>query len=52
VKRKFFFVGVILFITANLIFAQGEKIGYVDSQIILTQFPAAIKAQGDHGLHS
>ncbi|MCH7963437.1 MAG: OmpH family outer membrane protein [Bacteroidetes bacterium] len=28
-------------------FAQGEKIGYVDSQIILTQYPAAIKAQGD-----
>jgi len=28
-------------------FAQGEKMGYVDSQIILTQFPAAIKAQGD-----
>ena len=30
-------------------FAQtGElKIGYVDSQVILAQFPAAIKAQGD-----
>ncbi|GMR24848.1 MAG: OmpH family outer membrane protein [Ignavibacteria bacterium] len=46
-KRKLFFVGVILFITVNLVFAQGEKIGYVDSQIILTQFPPAIKAQGD-----
>lgn len=46
-KRKLFFVAVILVITGNLIFAQGEKIGFVDSQIILTQYPPAIKAQGD-----
>ncbi|RKZ00339.1 MAG: OmpH family outer membrane protein [Ignavibacteriae bacterium] len=37
----------ILFISSTSIFSQGEKIGYVDSQIILTQYPAAIKAQGD-----
>ena len=34
-------------IGATSLYAQGEKIGYVDSQVILTQLPAAIKAQGD-----
>ena len=37
----------ILFSSSISMFAQGEKMGYVDSQIILTQYPAAIKAQGD-----
>jgi outer membrane protein len=36
-----------LFISSVSIFAQGQKMGYVDSQIILNQYPAAIKAQGD-----
>ncbi len=40
------FIAVCLLAGASA-FAQGEKIGYVDSQIILTQYPAAIKAQGD-----
>ena len=35
-------------ICGGVLFAQTpQKIGYVDSQIILTQLPAAIKAQGD-----
>ena len=42
----------LLFLAAILIFtvavnAQTQKIGYVDSQTILAQMPAAIKAQGD-----
>jgi len=41
------FIAVCLLLAGASAFAQGEKIGYVDSQIILTQFPAAIKAQGD-----
>jgi outer membrane protein len=40
---------VILFVIfAATLFAQSEqKIGYVDSQVILTQLPEAIKAQSD-----
>jgi outer membrane protein len=38
----------ILFISSVATFAQSpQKIGYVDSQIILTQLPEAIKAQSD-----
>ncbi len=38
----------ILLISTVTIFAQSpQKIGYVDSQIILTQLPEAIKAQSD-----
>lgn len=38
----------ILLISTVAIFAQNpQKIGYVDSQIILTQLPEAIKAQSD-----
>ncbi len=37
----------ILLLCGSTIFAQAQKIGYVDSQIILTQLPEAIKAQGD-----
>ena len=39
---------LILLISTVTIFAQNtQKIGYVDSQIILTQLPEAIKAQSD-----
>ena len=37
---------ITLLIAGSQIFAQ-QKIGYVDSQVILTQLPEAIKAQGD-----
>jgi len=47
VKKKMLLIAVCLLLAGASAFAQGEKIGYVDSQIILTQFPAAIKAQGD-----
>lgn len=46
-KKNLLIIATILFISSISMFAQGEKMGYVDSQIILTQFPAAIKAQGD-----
>lgn len=46
-KKNLLIIAAILFISSISIFAQGEKMGYVDSQIILTQYPAAIKAQGD-----
>jgi outer membrane protein len=47
VKKYLFLFTVILF--AGLVPAQtqAQKIGYVDSQVILTQLPEAIKAQGD-----
>jgi outer membrane protein len=45
VKKYLFLFTVILF--AGLVPAQAQKIGYVDSQIILQQLPEAIKAQGD-----
>lgn len=39
---------ILLMISAVTVFAQSpQKIGYVDSQIILTQLPEAIKAQSD-----
>jgi len=39
---------IIIMITAGtFLYSQDLKIGYVDSQVILTQLPAAIKAQGD-----
>jgi len=47
VKNNLLIIAAILFVSSTSMFAQGEKIGYVDSQIILTQYPAAIKAQGD-----
>ena len=46
-KKNLLIITAILFVSSISMFAQGEKIGYVDSQIILTQYPAAIKAQGD-----
>jgi outer membrane protein len=45
VRRYLLFI---LLISTVAIFAQNpQKIGYVDSQIILTQLPEAIKAQSD-----
>ena len=39
---------LILLVTSTALFAQSpQKIGYVDSQVILTQLPEAIKAQSD-----
>ncbi|MEJ2194029.1 MAG: OmpH family outer membrane protein [Ignavibacteriaceae bacterium] len=46
-KKKMLFISVCLLMIGTSAFAQGEKMGYVDSQVILTQYPAAIKAQGD-----
>ena len=46
-KKKMLFITVCSLMIGTSVFAQGEKIGWVDSQIILTQYPAAIKAQGD-----
>ncbi len=37
----------VIFLTAATVFAQGQKIGYVDSQAILAQYAPAIKAQSD-----
>ncbi|RPI68456.1 MAG: OmpH family outer membrane protein [Ignavibacteriales bacterium] len=45
--KKFLLAAVFIFISANS-FAQTQlKLGYVDSQVILTQFSEAIKAQGE-----
>lgn len=38
---------IITITTGAFLYPQELKIGYVDSQVILTQLPAAIKAQGD-----
>jgi len=46
VKKYLILFGIVLF-GSILLPAQTQKIGYVDSQVILTQLPAAIKAQGD-----
>jgi outer membrane protein len=43
--KKYFII--ILLLCGSVLFAQAQKLGYVDSQIILTQLPEAIKAQGD-----
>lgn len=47
--KKHFILIFMLLAGSSIIFAQTKplKIGYVDSQIILTQLPEAIKAQGD-----
>ncbi|QQS36732.1 MAG: OmpH family outer membrane protein [Ignavibacteriales bacterium] len=46
--KKFLFIIITILITTLAGFAQTpQKIGYVDSQVILTQLPEAIKAQGD-----
>ena len=45
--KKYFLIISFLLFAINVMFAQTQKFGYVDSQVILTQFPASIKAQGD-----
>ncbi|MGD8305410.1 MAG: OmpH family outer membrane protein [Ignavibacteria bacterium] len=46
-KNKLIIAVAAILLCGTSLFAQGLKLGYVDSQIILTQLPAAIKAQGD-----
>ncbi len=43
--KKYFILMLLMF--GGISFAQSQKIGFVDSQVILTQLPEAIKAQGD-----
>ena len=45
--KKYLLIISFLIFAVNVMFAQTQKFGYVDSQVILTQFPASIKAQGD-----
>lgn len=46
--KKYLLVLSILFLSAGFLQAQtNQKMGYVDSQVILTQWSEAIKAQGD-----
>lgn len=46
--KKYVLILLILFLNVGFIHAQtNQKIGYVDSQVILTQWAEAIKAQGD-----
>ena len=44
--KKYLFAVMFLLVGVQFINAQA-KLGYVDSQVILAQFPEAIKAQGD-----
>lgn len=45
---KKYFLFILFFVAGStLLPAQTQKLGYVDSQVILAQFPEAIKAQGD-----
>ena len=47
--KKYLFILAAFLLGSTFMFAQQAplKIGYVDSQVILNQLPAAIKAQGD-----
>ncbi len=45
--KKYLLLFVILIGGSVMISAQTQKIGFVDSQVILAQLPAAVKAQGD-----
>lgn len=47
--KKLFFISSILLLLTTAVSAQTSsiKIGYVDSQIILNQYPPAVKAQSD-----
>ncbi len=46
--KKYLLIFLAVLFGGSMIFAQTQqKIGYVDSQVILTQYPEAIKAQGD-----
>lgn len=44
-KKILFLISIVIF--GSNVWAQNLKLGYVDSQIILTQYSEAIKAQGD-----
>jgi len=45
---KSYIIAIVLLVLSSSVFAQTPlKIGYVDSEVILTQFSEAIKAQGD-----
>lgn len=45
--RKYILAACLFIAGTGIISAQTQKIGYVDSQVILNQMPEAIKAQGD-----
>jgi outer membrane protein len=45
--RKFLFLIAVTVISTTLFAQSPQKLGYVDSQVILSQFSEAIKAQGD-----
>jgi outer membrane protein len=47
--KKYLLSFLFIFLSCGFIFGQQapQKIGYVDSQVILTQLPEAIKAQGE-----
>jgi outer membrane protein len=45
--KKYILVLTLVLTASVFTYSQEQKIGYVDSQVILTQLPAAIKAQGD-----
>ncbi len=45
--KKYLLIISLVLLAFGSMMGQTQKFGYVDSQIILTQFPAAIKAQGD-----
>lgn len=45
--RKFLFLIVVAAASTSLFAQSPQKLGYVDSQVILSQFSEAIKAQGD-----
>jgi outer membrane protein len=47
VKKYLLVLFALLFCSSFISAQQPQKIGYVDSQVILTQLPEAIKAQGD-----
>jgi outer membrane protein len=48
VRRNLIAIFVLFLSGSCVLFAQqGTKVGYIDSQTILTQLPEAIKAQGD-----
>jgi len=47
VKKYLLFFSFLLLSSGFVLGQESQKIGYVDSQVILTQLPEAIKAQGD-----
>ncbi len=46
-KKYLLFFSFLLLSSGFVLGQESQKIGYVDSQVILTQLPEAIKAQGD-----